>query len=570
MGNIRVLPEYVVNRIAAGEVVERPASVVKELVENSLDAQADRVEVELELGGCRLVKVSDNGVGMTADDLELAWVSHATSKLSDPEELNGIRTLGFRGEALPSIGAIAQAMMTSRARGTVEGGRIAISGGKLGKAGGAGCPEGTVVEVRNLFFNTPVRKKFLRTPKTEEAHSVEAFTRLTIPHTNVTFHLTCDGRESLRLPGPVDLIERIRELFGEGVAGQLVRVSGESALLTVGGYAGHPGLNRSNAQMIYTFLNGRHIRDRLLMRAISESYRALLPAGRLPVVFLLLELDASRVDVNVHPCKTEVRFREPDALYRQVLGALQRAAGNWRAASAPVQESAPPLPAQARREEIKRAITDFLQSRPGPSRPFEQTTPAAPARAAGLAARRFYQFRNSYIVEETADGINIIDQHALHERILYESLARSETRAVQTQRLLVPDVVDLKPRDLQLVLEMRGALAMMGIEVEEFGGNSVAIRSLPPLLQGIAPGRMLVDMLDELRGESDAVTQQESVRRLVACKGAVKAGQPLTQEQIAALLKRRDELDIAPTCPHGRPTTYHLSDHDIARKFMRG
>jgi DNA mismatch repair protein MutL len=284
-------------------------------------------------------------------------------------------------------------------------------------------------------------------------------------------------------------------------------------------------------------------------------------------------MDPSRVDVNVHPCKTEVRFREPDAVYRQVLRALQNASKSWRAAATTVDASAAaaaaPPSVQTRREEIKQAISDFLQSRPGPPRSIEQATPVGAPRQAGPTLQKFCQFRNSYIIEETRDGIDIIDQHALHERILYESLHRSDARPVQTQRLLAPEVVELKPRDLHMVLEMRPALAAMGIEVDEFGGNSVAIRSLPPMLNDIAPGKMLVDMLDELRGESDALTRGEAARRLVACKGAVKAGQSLTHEQIAALLRRRDELNIQPTCPHGRPISYHLSEDELARKFLR-
>ena len=614
MASIRVLSESVVNRIAAGEVVERPASVVKELVENSLDAQADRVEVVLEDGGCTLIRVSDNGCGMAPDDARLAWESHATSKLSDADDLWRIRTLGFRGEALPSIAAVSQALMITRPRGGAEGGalegtRIVLAGGAIREVSAVGAPEGTTVEVRNLFYNVPARKKFLRTPATEQSHAVEAFTRLALPHAAVTFHLTADGRPLLRLPGPVALKERIRAIVGGAVADRLVEIGAESDALRVSGYAAPPDVHRASAQMVYTFLNGRYIRDRGLLGAVMQAYRGLVPAGRFPAVFLMLEIEPERVDVNVHPSKVEVRFREPQAVYAQVVRALQAARGGAVRILGAGQGDVPPASSTAPEREaaIRRAISDFFDRHAAPA-PAAQgrlwTLPAAPQPRPSVAApepqteetrrapppslpgdvpsegrmpapapasprRRCAQFCDAYIVEETEDGIAVSDQHALHERILYETLTRRSSGAAQGQRLLVPFIVELKPRDLTLILSLKGALAGAGVEVEEFGAGAVAVHALPASFDRVDPRDLLSDLLDASREEAEGLTQAERVRRALACKGAVKAGQRLSPEEIESLLRQRDTLGVAPYCPHGRPTTFCLSRAELEKRFRR-
>jgi DNA mismatch repair protein MutL len=598
MARIQVLPEHVVNRIAAGEVVERPASVVKELMENSLDAGADRIEVDLEGGGCRLIRVSDNGTGIPAEDLATAWLSHATSKLTDAEDLAAIQTMGFRGEALPSIGAVSQSVMTSRARGGVEGARVRIEGGRMSPAVTVGAPEGTTVEVRNLFYNTPARKKFLRTFATEQGHAAEAFTRIALAYPDIAFVLTSDGRQVYHLPGRVALLERIRGLFGDEVAAQLVPVQTDRTVLRAAGFTGAASLNRSGPQFIHTFLNGRYIRDKLLMRAIAEAYRNLLPSGRFPVTFLFLTIDPGRVDVNVHPCKIEVRFTEPNAVFVLVkesldaaLLAIRERAQEMAVPFAGGVSPAPPLartepvsvPSDVRhehREAVRRAVSDFLQAHPDvPPVPAaasrsvpvsgDRTTAERPPRGERGDISRFWQACASYIIEETVDGINIIDQHALHERILYETLAAGPESPLQVQRLLVPDVVELRPHDMRLLLSMRTLLAHLGVEIEEFGSNALSVNAVPKALGQVNPGRLLMDLLDELKQENNAARRDETVRESIACRGAVKAGEPLTDEQIRSLLRQRDELHIAPVCPHGRPTTIHLSTDDLARRFQR-
>jgi len=572
MARIHILAEPVVNRIAAGEVVERPASVVKELMENSLDAESGRVEVDLEAGGCRLIAVRDDGCGLSPEDLALAWQSHATSKLARADDLERILTLGFRGEALPSIGAVSQALMVSRARGALEGARIAVAGGRTEGVTAAGCPEGTRVEVRNLFYNVPARKKFLRTPATEQGHAAEAFTRIALAYPDVAFRLRADGRDLLRLPGGVSLAERIRGLFGGRIAEHLVEVGADSTALRVHGYAGRPALHRSNAQMVYFFLNGRFIRDKMLLRAVTEAYRGLLPSGRFPVVFLMLRIAPERVDVNVHPSKAEVRFREPQPVYRQVVRALAAVRrGEPRTLTADLEPAAP-ADATQRRQEIQQAISDFLARRPSasPAAPAPTAPPAAPsAPVRPRTARRFCQFRNAYIVEETDEGIHILDQHALHERVLYEMLQRRAGGPVQSQRLLVPSVVELRPRDLTLVMELREVLRTMGVEVETFGPGSVAVRAVPQILERADPGELLVDLLDEVRRESSGTPRADLVRRALACRGAVKSGVRLRDEEIAWLLDQRDALALPATCPHGRPLALRLTDAELNRRFQR-
>ena len=530
----------------------------------------------------RLIRVVDNGTGMTPEELHLAWQSHATSKLTHADDLAHIQTLGFRGEALPSIGSVSQATMISRARGALEGARIDIEGGVVSEVRTVGAPEGTSLEVRNLFFNMPVRKKFLRGDATEQAHAVEAFTRVAIPYPAVTFRLSANGRQLIDLPGPVDLLERLRGVAGNTIADQLVEVDSEAGPLRVTGYAALPAAARANAQMVYTFLNGRFIRDKLILRAVIEAYRSLLPSGRYPVVFLMIQMDPERVDVNVHPCKTEVRFREPQAVFQAVqrsLAVVRKDQPRVIAVDDVPAESVPRKTEQEQRRHIRQAISDFLTSRPpapapapaGQERPAGRSLPDAPrATPAPPSARHaLCQMLDSYILEETDGGINIIDQHALHERVLYESLERRAQGAVQSQRLLIPSVVELRRRDIDLLLGMRDALAKAGIEVAEFGGNALAVHAVPQALGDADPAEVLSDVLDEARGESDVLKREEIVRRMVACKGAVKAGEPLTLEEIEALLRRRDELGIAPTCPHGRPTTLHLSDEELRRRFLR-
>ena len=582
---IHVLPQQVINKIAAGEVVERPASVVKELVENSLDAGATRVEVTLVEGGARLIRVVDDGEGMSAADVGRAFLSHATSKLRDTEDLFNVHTMGFRGEALASIGAVSQARIVSRERGAMHGSEVAVRGGELGPVREAGSPEGATVEVRNLFLNTPVRRKFLKSGATELRHATEALTRLALAHPEVTFHLTHGKRPVLRLPGAEGTLPRLQALFGADIADQLLPVNEETPALNVTGHVGPPSLARSSTQMQYVFLNGRYIRDRAIHRAIIEAYRGRMVSRTYPVVCLYLWMDPGRVDVNVHPTKIEVRFRDPGAVYALVLTAIERALA--AAAGGGVQ----PQDGGDRQERVARAMQDFFATqrprdperqgfRPGRGAPPDPSGTSVapgeappPAQGPALGPRNVMQVGGSYIIEETDEGFRVIDQHALHERLLYAELAaRAQEAAVSRQRLLIPGVVELKPADFLLAMELREGLGRMGLEVAEFGENTVAVHTVPHMIRDADPGRLLCELLEDLREGNEGApgaTREEKLLRALACRGAVKAGKTLSRGEMEALLDRRDRTSPEPTCPHGRPHTLTFRTSELERKFHR-
>jgi len=594
---IRRLPPDVVNQIAAGEVIERPASVVKELVENAIDAEASRIEVALEEGGRRLIRVSDDGVGMGADDLPLAFASHATSKLATAEELAEVATLGFRGEALASIAAIARCRLVSRERGSDSGMEIRCEGGAVGDPRACGAPEGTLVEVRDLFYNVPARRKFLRSTPTELRHCVEAVTRLALPHPALSLRLSHDGRLVLNLDPCETLAERLKTLLGEAVGPRLLEVHSESAAMTLAGFVTPPGEGRT-APMQYVFLNGRYIRDRAIRRAVADAYRNRIPRGRHPAVLLHLQMDPRRVDVNVHPTKIEVRFRDPGAVFAQVFTALERALSRAGPAEGLPDEHG----AGRRGERIRTAISDFFEGqarrdlrsmrpersdardksdvsdRTGtsdrPGRPVSSGPPGElfASRPGRVASRARFQLHDAYIVEEVEGGFLIIDQHALHERIIYESLrARMARAGVPRQRLLVPEVVELRPQDFMKLIEMKEELLRVGVEIEPFGERTIAVQAVPHLVRGLSARELLQDFLrEEESSPADATGERiDRIVRAVACKAAVKAGERLGREQIDSLLEQRDRLGPEPTCPHGRPTTLRFDLDELEKMFRR-
>ena len=575
-GAIQALPQLVIDKIAAGEVVERPASVVKELVENSLDARATRIDVTLEEGGCELIRVVDDGHGMGPGDVARAFLPHATSKLRDAEDLFNVSTMGFRGEALASIASVSQARLVSRPEGALEGAEIRVEGGEMGTVRAVAAPEGTTLEVRHLFYNTPVRRKFLKTKATEFRHVSEAVTRQALAHPEVAFRLTHGRRTSLRLPAVDDAQTRIRAVFGGEIADALLGVDEQTPAMSVTGFVGPPALAQRSTNMQYVFLNGRHIRDRAMTRAVMEAYRGRMVSRTFAVVVLYLWMDPSRVDVNVHPTKIEVRFRDPGAVYALTLTALERALAD----TAPVAGAAPAESGPVGREAgVRKAMQDFFsgprsapRSTPPPS---PGLAPAAPAVAPGREAppRNVTQIGETYIVEETADGFRLIDQHALHERLLYRELARrSREASVARQRLLIPEVVELKPADFQLALELRPALERLGLEIEEFGPSAVAVHAVPHMMRAISPSDLLRETIDELRQEAEGdarITREERLLRSLACKGAVKSGKRLNRAEIEALLDQRDRADLPPTCPHGRPHTLTFRLDELDRQFRR-
>jgi DNA mismatch repair protein MutL len=645
MPPIQQLPPSVVNKIAAGEVIERPASVVKELVENSLDAGASRIDVSVDQGGVELVRVVDNGGGIPEVELPLAVASHATSKLTTADDLFRVRTLGFRGEALASISEVSRFTLRSRPDDQTEGAELDVVGGRMGEVTPCGCPSGTTIEVRNLFFNTPVRRKFLRSIQTEIGHVTEAITRLSLAHPRVHFTLRHNQRQIYDLAPSEDWLGRIASFFGADFADELIWVENHDREVRLFGFVGRPSLNRPNARLQYLFLNGRSIRDRSLSHALGEAYRGLLLTGRCPVSFLCFEMPPDLVDVNVHPTKLEVRFQDGGRLYSQLLGTLRtkflttdlthRIDPHGAGGAAPPHHASqivdPQRAAELRQELVdwaKRQVSDWSGTRRSdrqatepatlddesarlsrlhappphssneplrlspifgrPSTAVDMNGPDAPALpaailspggcnvATGSAPARpvaALQIHNRYLVAESDEGVIVIDQHALHERILYEQFRESTLAgALESQQLLVPEPVDLSGVESAAVLQRRELLGTLGIKIEPFGGDTVLVSSYPAMLVGASPAELLRDLasrLLEVGRDPDRRDLFDDLLHMFACKAAVKAGDRLTPDEIAALLEQRHLAQDSHHCPHGRPTALVFTREELDKQFKR-
>ena len=625
--SIRLLPEGVINRIAAGEVIERPASVVKELVENAIDAGAGAIEVTLEESGRRLVRVADDGRGMSRDELPLALARHATSKLGDDGDLWSIATLGFRGEALPSIAAAARLTITSRAAGADNAWSLdAWSTDSLGGAAGdctpAARPPGTTVTVADLFHATPARLKFLKAPRTESGHAADVVNRLAMCHPAVAFTLTCDGRTLLRdgahEDGPAGRLARLALVMGRDFAENALPIDAEREGVHLGGYAALPTLNRASAQHQYLFVNGRPVRDRLLHGAVRAAYADHLHRGRHPMAALFVALAPELVDVNVHPTKAEVRFRDAGRVRGLIVGALKRAlaAAGHHAATTVADEalaamrpqgygqsggrgaapgagsgwglgaSAPPrAPHLAEARADWQAPLDGAGGAPGDgageapsarveSAPADGSAPGDEGRGAAypLGVARG-QVHGTYVMAQTGDGIVIVDQHAAHERIVYERMkAALADSGIQRQILLIPEVVELDDAAVGRLEARAGELADLGLVLERFGPGAVVVREVPALI-GDGDTRGLVrDLADELAEWGDATTLRQrlaDVCSTLACHGSVRAGRRLNADEMNALLRQMEATPHAGQCNHGRPTYVELKLADIERLFGR-
>ncbi len=610
VARIRRLPPLVVNQIAAGEVIERPASVLKELLENSLDAGARRIDVDVEQGGVELIRVVDDGGGIHADDLPLAFASHATSKLHGADDLFRVRTLGFRGEALASIGGVAQAVLQSRPPDEPHGAEIACNGGDLGPVRPWNGSPGTRIEVKHLFFNTPVRRKFLRTTTTEMGHISEAFTRLALAHSRgdgTAPHLTLrhNNKPVYDLPPSMTLLDRVGAFFGLETAGALYAVEERKGDARLTGYVADPSCERGTAKMQYLFVNGRWVRDRTLGHAVQEAYRGLVMTGRYAVVFLFLDLPPDQVDVNVHPTKSEVRFRDAQALYHLVFSTVRgrlsaenltarlqapstirptaaEAAAPWSLSSPPGAEQRLPFPPHSGAPTSSAPVSPPSTPPQPPSSgdavlpaPTESASsyPAFPQNLPSPGPNKVIQLYDAYLVMETEKGMLVIDQHALHERILFDQLQRRlRSGALETQRLLIPEPVELTAEQAARALEHREALAELGLGVEDFGGGTVLVTNVPTLLSRRSPQAVLRAVVDHLTAKDRPPTREvlfNDLLSLMACHAAVRAGDRLTPEQIAALVEQRALADDIHHCPHGRPTSLLFSRHDLDRQFRR-
>ena len=560
---IRILPETTANRIAAGEVVERPAAVVKELVENALEAGARHIRVSLEEGGIGRILVEDDGGGMAPDDLALCIERHATSKLPEEAMLFRIATLGFRGEALPSIGAVARLAITSATSGGAAH-RIEVEGGRVGPIRPASGPPGTRVEVSDLFFATPARRKFLRSPRAEADAALEALRRLALAWPEVGFEASLDGRATLKLAA-ADRKRRIHDLLGPDFAGASLEVGAEGPLL-IWGLAGGPAFSRPTASEQHFVVNRRPVQDPLLRTALRVAFREVMERGRHPAAAIFLELDPAEVDVNVHPMKAELRFRDAASVRGAVIGALRRALGVGVGAAmgyagpAGLRFAPPPASPPARR------LGGFAEA-PLPLA-FAPPPPAPPRAAEPLPAehplgRALAQVLDTYILAEAPDGaLILVDQHAAHERLTHEAL--------RAQPLLLPAVVET--RHAARLLAAAPDLARLGLEIEGFGRDAVLVRALPALLGGADPAAMLRDLGEELaesgEGSALALRLDAAVARL-ACHGSIRAGRRLGALEMDALLRAMERTPRAATCSHGRPTFLRLGPGEFARLFGR-
>lgn len=703
---IRQLSTSVINKIAAGEVIERPASAVKELLENAVDAGATRIEVSVDRGGTDRIRISDDGCGIEPEQLMLAIDSHATSKIESADDLFAVHTLGFRGEALASIAEVSRFRIRSRVADRPDGAQLEVIGGQRSEVSPASASVGTVVEVEDLFFNTPVRRKFLKAVQTEFAHVSEAFARVALPYPDRGFTLIHNGRLVYDLPPVTDWRERILALFGPELADGLIWIDNQDRGIRLAGYVADPAHSRGHNKMQYLFLNGRYIRDRALQHALGESYRGLLLQGRHPIAFLRMEMPPEVIDVNVHPCKLEVRFQDSGQLYSQLLGTLRakflsadltarvQAAHHQLgphgqvggpAASPSSVVDAPAVVAPVPRELFQpsdhaRPVTPWpitphatapTPMAPTPMAPTSMapaptamaptalaptpvtptpTTPTAPGAGSALgggaapwpvwreaqietlspsrpagdgasgdgghaggggasveegawnradgpspgesvgsvsaepgrvelpgrepgARTMALQAQNRYLITEGPGGLEIIDQHALHERILFEELrGRILSGRMEKQRLLVPETVQLVPTEAAAVLEHRSLLADLGLDVEDFGGGTVVVSSYPAMLGRVNPVELLRQVAQQLVADAKVPDRRDLLDHLMAtmaCKAAVKAGDRLTEQEIAALLERRFDVQDSHHCPHGRPTTLVFSREELDRRFKR-
>lgn len=602
MGKIVHLDQNMVNMIAAGEVIERPASVVKELMENSIDAGATQIIVAVEDGGRKLISSTDNGSGMDAEDLDAAFESHATSKIREINDLQGISTLGFRGEALASIASVAQVRAVSRTSQSDQAHCIEIDCGEKRPVSPCSGDFGTTVQVRDLFYKTPARRKFLRTANTELGYVSEQFSRIALARTDIAFTLTHNNRELYRLAAHQGVKQRIAQVFpmlSAEPADDLIEAQTDERGVRIRALLGRPSISRTSGQFQYTFLNGRFIRDKFISHAVKEAYRGLLEPNRFPVVFLFIEMPPSEYDVNVHPTKIEVRFCNSNLVHSQVLGTLRETLLGMDLHVPAIMPAGEPAAnnatdRQVRRQEIADAMAEFFKKhRPadvqqrldfradippaGHGRPPRQFTPPVSPTSAPAPTQidepKYLQIHDSYIVEQTEDGFVIIDQHALHERMLYETLRqRVQQEPLESQRLLLPESFQITDGQAAAIESNAELISRLGIELVPFGPRTYAVQAFPTLLGGLSPIEFIQDLTDLLVEKTGVLHGEDllnEVLNMTACKAAIKAGQKLDDAEIRQLLADRQRYESTSRCPHGRPTTIKFSISELEKQFKR-
>jgi len=606
MGRIRLLPEIVPSQVAAGEVVERPASVVKELIENSLDAGAQKIDIIIRRGGISLVRVIDDGCGMDRDDALLSLERHATSKIRSAADLQAVATLGFRGEALPSIASVSRFRLTTRETDAIAGTEIIVNGGKLEVVRDGGEAPGTQVEVRWLFYNLPARRKFLRSENTESRNIEHQIHLQAIGHPQIAFSLLRDDRVLFRVPAAATLSDRIRDLYGAELLERLVEVNGTaSQKIRIGGFIGQAGLSRQTRAQQLVFVNGRAIESSLITSAVREGYHTALMKGQYPVTFVFLELDPATVDVNVHPAKREVRFRDPsgvrEAIVRCIQQTLQGGRAEWQEKfRAPVSsqatvagKAAPDLtlrPEVSVPEESHRELPHFTPGATyhvlagatvagGVDRGETVQPDKTPGRAPSKRDSNQHQFNiigvlsKLYVLMENADGLVLVDQHAAHERILFEELRRRmEEQGVPSQKLLLPQTFDVPPRDADWIERNLSILQKMGIGIESFGPDTFKIDSVPSFLNVSDPAQFMRKVIDDLKSAGNSASAMRLGEEMIAksvCRHAVKANDPLRYPEVEKLIRDLLDCDLPYCCPHGRPTMIQISLAELEKKFGR-
>lgn len=598
---IKILPENLTNKIAAGEVVERPASVVKELVENALDAGCSEVVVEIEAGGRRLIKVTDSGCGMTREDALLALERHATSKIASDSDLFGLATLGFRGEALPSIASVSRFALATREKGAIEGTEIYAEGGRVKEVKACGMAEGTVISVRNLFFNTPARLKFMKSSDTEAGHVGDLLTKLAISRPDVRFIYNNDGRTIFRALD-ADLRERVATLLGRALSADLYPLDFHDGPLGVTGLIAKPECSRSAASHLYTYINGRFIKDKVVQHAVLQAYRNFMERGRYPVVVLFITVPADEVDVNVHPTKHEVRFREQGRVHDAIQAALEsvlRATPWVRKQAAPQPFVSPPPASEASATRVAEVRETLARYSPEKHRQQSFTVPPAATfqRQQGAVSlpvaaweddtasdkpesKGYYcslsvigQFNAAYILCQDGTDLVIIDQHAAHERVAFEKLkAQFAAAQVESQRLLFPETIEFSFKEGATLREHLAELGRLGFSLEEFGGATWLLNAVPRLLSGTDYLRTLRDILEDLQALGRSRTFADALEEIlsrIACHSVVRGIHPLNGQEISALFAQMDATEFSSNCPHGRPVLRSLTLSEIERMFKR-
>ncbi len=593
MNQIHVLPDNLVNQIAAGEVVERPSSVVKELIENSIDANASSVTVEVEHGGKKIIKVTDDGQGISKEDLPLAFERHATSKIEKEEDLSQISTMGFRGEAIASIGSVSEMWIASRQKNDEPQGYILqCKGGELSQIEPHGMPVGTQVFVRNIFYNTPARLKFMKTDQTEFNYIANYVTEVALIHPHLHLKLIHNGRLTAEYVPASSPLERIRQVFGDTIAKEVLPVHFLGSDLNLSGFIGKPGIARGNRQSQYLFVNNRPVKNAAVSAAVGKAFLSLLPHGKYPFFVLNIELPLSKVDVNVHPRKLEVRFLYQSEIFQVVTSAVKKilekeilspeitgeARSYWKTEkmySPPSSANHSSSTTPERVNEAMKFTEDMLTPAPRAHQPIAEPTHTTQPHAhePDLSIRPICQIANSYILALGEEGLIIIDQHAAHERILYNKFIAQIENAeeFETQKLLVPIQIDLTVTEAELLKTHSEDLKSIGFEIEPFGGNTFQVHAVPTSLIKADIQEVVLEVIDDLKTGSSKHIQSKQHEAIcyMACRGAIKFGDKLTHEEMVALICQMDEQDQISTCPHGRPTTLRLTFEELEKRFGR-